>query len=113
MKALDLAGHIINYSKKPVTNIRLQCLLYFIQKEAIVKFGKQAFDDDVVCTSIPYYPEVYYKYVYYGSFPIISEEISEISSKLESLIDEVLKRYENTATWKLVDLAREEAGINA
>lgn len=73
--ALEIAKYVIDKCFKegaPVTNLRLQKLLYFIQLESYKKKSIFMFDDDLYAWQFgPVVPEVYYEYNMYGGSPIL------------------------------------------
>lgn len=51
MAAIDIARYVITVSLDdgyPVSNLKLQKMLYFIQGVMLVKYKKKAFDEDLV-----------------------------------------------------------------
>ncbi len=110
MKAMELVYYIIEYSKHVgdlVTNLRLQKLLYFIQKEHLRQpQGDPAFEDDIFAWQYgPVVPNVYYEFSRYASTPIINvEKIGDIDYSIETSIETVVKKYKKVPTWKLVQL---------
>lgn len=112
MDAMDLVGYIITYSKhigNLVTNLRLQKLLYFIQKEHLQQHGEPAFDDDICAWQYgPVVPRVYYEFSRYASTPIINiDESTPLDDSIKNTIRTVLNKYNKVPTWKLVQLTHE------
>lgn len=96
MNALEISKYIIAYSEqigKPVNNIRLQALLYYLQ---------HLFYNDVKYTKdgIFYVPEVYCEYCYQIGYLLINKQIEE---KIPTEIKEVVNKYKNTPTWKIIE----------
>lgn len=69
--ALDIARFVINYSNRsnsPITNLKLQKLLYFIQAYFITKLNRPCFKDDIEAWSLgPVVPSVYHEFKNYGA----------------------------------------------
>lgn len=69
--AMDIAKYIINYSNEkdyPISNLRLQKLLYFVQANFISQSGRVCFGDSMQCWQYgPVIPSVYSKFKIYGS----------------------------------------------
>jgi uncharacterized phage-associated protein len=67
--------YIIYFSEKinkSVTNLRLNILLFFIQKESIIRNNQPAFDDESkVLESRVKIPSIYYSFSHYDNIPII------------------------------------------
>ena len=64
--AVDIADHIVGRCAKlgrPVTNLQLQKILYYVQLNFLRAFDKYAFEDDILALRHgPAVKEVYYKY---------------------------------------------------
>lgn len=92
-KAIDISKYIIkkcNDTNTPITNLKLQKILYYIQKYSLDKFHTPAFFDDIEAWQFgPVVPNVYYNFCGYGSMPIIGnfKNVSDFS-KFDSIIDE-------------------------
>lgn len=96
MNVLEISKYIIAYSEqigKPVNNIRLQALLYYLQHLFYnnVKYTKDG---------IFYVPDVYYEYCYQISYLLINKQIEE---KIPTEIKEVVNKYKNIPTWKIIE----------
>lgn len=65
-KAISVAKYIINYSNSinsPISNLKLQKLLYYVQAAFLVEDDKKCFDDEIVAWAFgPVVPEVYQVY---------------------------------------------------
>lgn len=118
VNALDLVGTIVAASEKyhtALTPLRLQAMLFFIQKESLWRRFIPAFDDDICAWDFgPIIPDVYYEYSRYASTPIINVEEKEIDKELRGIIDCVVYRYSNIATWRLIDaMIKDKAYVKA
>ena len=97
--AAKVAEYIIHEAQKrekPVTNIKLQKLLYFTQGSYLAKHKKKAFEDNIIAWKYgPVIKDIYYKYSLYGAKPIIvvEEYDSKISLMLINAIDIVLESF--------------------
>jgi uncharacterized phage-associated protein len=97
--ALRVAEYIIHKAQKrekPVTNIKLQKLLYFTQGVYLAKYNKLAFEDNIIAWKYgPVVKDIYYKYSLYGAEPIITVKKydSKISLMLTNAIDIVLESF--------------------
>lgn len=69
-RAKDIARYIINYSNKTgycISNLKLQCLLYFVQAYFLIMEETPCFDDKMRAEDYgPVVPEVYGQYKEYG-----------------------------------------------
>lgn len=97
--ALRVTEYIIHEAQKrekPVTNIKLQKLLYFTQGVYLAKYNKLAFEDNIIAWKYgPVVKDIYYKYSLYGAEPIITVKKydSKISLMLTNAIDIVLESF--------------------
>ncbi len=118
IKAGDLVGTIVAASEKYhtlLTPLRLQAMLFFIQKESLWRRFVPAFDDDICAWDFgPIVPDVYYEYSHYASTPIINVEEKEIDKELRGIIDYVVYRYSTIATWRLINaMIKDKAYVKA
>ena len=94
--AMQVADYIIDYCTKkgePISNLKLQKLLYFLWVEFYKKYQRSLFSDSMYAWQFgPVVPDVYYEYCTYGGRPInlkCETEIEEEDKKdLERIIDE-------------------------
>lgn len=113
--ALEIAKYIISKCFKegaPVTNLRLQKLLYFIQLESYKRNFRLMFDDDMYAWQFgPVVPDVYYEYNMYGGSPILlNYDNLDIQLNDRILINRVIKENNNTPIWQLVNNTHKEGG---
>lgn len=107
-KALDLAKYIVAKcidDRCPISNLQLQKILYYIQKEFLIKTDTPAFGDAIEAWQFgPVVPNVYYDYCSFGSMPIswaIYE--SELNSyDDEKIIDTIIEQKRSLHPWNLV-----------
>lgn len=110
--ALDVAKYIIDHeaqSKRAVSNLRLQKLLYFVQAQFVMnsKDGRPCFTQRMEAWDFgPVVPEVYRKYKYYGSamIPYGIPEQTAISTSDGKLIDDILNHCAKYSTSELVEI---------
>lgn len=111
--AKDIAVYIINYCNSinmPITNLKLQKILYFLQYEWYCKTGKQLIKDNFYAYQLgPVIPKLYSLYSVYASFtlPEQNDEI-EILEKQKEKINDILNRYLLMSTWDLVFLSQKQ-----
>lgn len=113
--ALEIAKHIISKCFKegvPVTNLRLQKLLYFIQLESYKVYGKQLFNNDIAAWQFgPVVPDVYYKYSVYAGMPILLQyDNLNLCNKVTNIVDDVIEKNKNIPIWKLVEITHKPNG---
>lgn len=76
---IDVASYIINYSNqinRPINNLKLQKLLYYVQAAVLVKANHVCFDSKIIAWKFgPAVPEAYHYYAEYGRDDIPNQEI--------------------------------------
>lgn len=117
MTAIELSKNIITYAamnEYPVTNLKLQKTLYYVQGYYLTWFGKPIFEDEIVHWAYgPVVPEAYFQFCSYGASAIAPEHMTYIFASLNNLetscacrvVDACLKR---TAR-QLVEMTHQEA----
>lgn len=94
-----------NYA--PISNLRLQKYLYFVQAEFLVNTGKPCFNDDIAAWSFgPVVPKVYQKYKKYGSMVILyidTKSEKRLRSEDRKMIDSVMDRCKDKTVSQLTD----------
>ncbi len=108
--ALEVAKYVINHEHKerrPITNLRLQKLLYFVQAKVLVETGEPCFEDEMQAWEYgPVVPIVYEAYKKYGNLPIIEEQqiTEKIKASIQNNIGEILNYFGSTPTFGLVQI---------
>lgn len=96
VKALEVAKYIVQealHRESPVSNLKLQKLLYFVQGVSLALNNVPAFEDDIVAWKYgPVVEDVYYAYSMYGANDIIIpfEADVNLTEKLKHVINLVL-----------------------
>lgn len=113
--ALTIAMYIINRCFEegaPVTNLRLQKLLYFIQGMSYVITGRALIREDFYAWQYgPVVPKVYFEYNGYIGNPIrINYNVDVINDDDTEIIDYVIDRLSQYRDSVLVDLSHEKDG---
>ena len=116
MRAIELVGHIVEYSNKInslVTNLRLQPLLFYINEKSLCKNGKVAFEDEYVTWEFgKVLDEVYYEFSMWASLPLINvKKNPEVPEETVKIIQEVVKELAPIPTWKLIDKMRKDCNV--
>ncbi|MCI9101812.1 MAG: DUF4065 domain-containing protein [Lachnospiraceae bacterium] len=133
---MDVARFIVNYSidiGRPVSNLKLQKLLYFVQVAFIRYYGVPCFEEPIVhWRHGPVVESVYQKYKAYGAENITDKEMEyySFSFDLESmsfiterrkytenifefghcfLIRTIVEQYKDVSPWDMVELTHKEA----
>lgn len=109
MKVTDVAKGIIKYYNQkqiPITNLALQKLLYFFQKEYYIKNGVLAFDTPFYAfTYGPVIEEVWRNYKDNGSDNLYELDFNE---KIDDI--SIIDKYTSMSAWDLVTLSHCESG---
>lgn len=115
--AIDVAEYVLWYCEKvldkPITNLKLQKILYYIQGEYLAKYKEPLFDNDIEAWAYgPVVPDVYYEYKKYISGPIkgVNPLNKDLFTKKEkSLIRSIVKRNYTKNVWSLVQETHQES----
>lgn len=112
--AIELAKYIITLGithKKPVTNLKLQKLLYYAWIEYYKQTGKELFCEDICAWQLgPVIPEVYFEYCAYGGKPIDKKYDVTLSPNDVSVLENIVNIYNNFSASKLVDKSHHKDG---
>ena len=90
--AIDVARYVINYSQEigsPVSNLKLQKILYFIQGIYLSTLDKPCFSDDIEAWGFgPVISDVYHEFKGFGSndIPTIIKKIHGLQNSLNMMI---------------------------
>ncbi len=109
--ALDIAKYIITYSihkKSPVSNLKLQKMLYFAWIDYYKKLKTDLFTDSICAWQFgPVVPEVYYEFCVYGGRPITQEYKKELAPGDMQILDEIIDRYLRQSVSELVNMTHQ------
>lgn len=112
--ALDIARYIINKCidlGRPVSNLQLQKILYYVQGEYIKNnFGESLFEDDIEAWQYgPVVPSVYYNFNNYSSDEIDEYQFGiNLDDNEKRVIDPVIEDKSNFTAWELVKATHSE-----
>ena len=103
-KAMDLANYIVDKCIKdnvPITNLQLQRILYFVQKD-FLKRGFRAFSDDMEAWELgPVVPNVYFYFCGFGAMPIsISRGVVPNLTSDKNIIDNIVEAKRSLTPWE-------------
>ena len=115
--ALSVAKYFVNKAiaeDRPISNLKLQKIMYFIQRDYLKNHdGVPFFDDPIEAWQFgPVVPPVYYKYCAFGSMPITADySLDEsIESHSQNFINSVYDKLKNKNAWDLVDETHKDGG---
>ena len=104
--AVELSKYIITKcarENKPISNLQLQKILYFIQKEYLQKKGVPAFNDPIEAWQFgPVVPRSYYRFCGYGGMPIHTEYVFDIEQNDKNIINPIVDEKCSLDPWDLV-----------
>lgn len=109
-KALLIAKYVISKCLQdgyPITNQKLQIILYFIQVIAYQKHNEFAFDEEIEAWQFgTVVPMVYYEYCNYAGMPILEDYDvnADIEINIRAVIDDVIREYAKHSAWDLVNI---------
>lgn len=113
-RALDIAKYIINRctdNGTPVTNLKLQKILYFVQGEYHQQTGSFLFDDNFLAWQFgPVVRGVYDEYCSYGASAIYELGTLILREKDKKVIDEIIDRRRGQTAGALVAEAHRPGG---
>ena len=112
--ALDLSKYIVTKCVKdgyPISNLQLQKILYYIQKE-FLQNGTVAFADDIEAWQFgPVVPDVYYQFCGYGAMPITREYDDAIIHLDDAeTIDNIIVTKRALNPWDMVNETHKPGG---
>lgn len=103
--AVDLSKYIVTMCVNdgcPITNLQLQKILYYIQKDYL-KRGSAAFSDPIEAWKFgPVVREAYYFFCGNGAMPIFSRYDTTIELEDKVYIDPIIREKRALNPWELV-----------
>ena len=111
--AHDVAVYIINWchqNKIPITNLKLQKLLYYVQGEFSRYRKRRLIADDFYAWQLgPVIPEVYTEYSIFSSAVIPAQKQTQSFCQEDlDIINLALEKYAHESTWNLVELSHHQ-----
>lgn len=105
--ALDLAKYIVYKcvrENQPISNLKLQKILYNIQKFNLNEYNRPFFNDSIEAWQFgPVVPSVYYHYCGYGAMPITnSTESFPVELSFNQTINNIIEIKRQLSPWQLV-----------
>lgn len=119
-KAKDVAHYMVfaaDEMGEPISNLKLQKLLYFAWKEFYQQNQTQLFEESFEAWKFgPVVPEIYYEYCSYGPFPIDLPDFLQVDTSTaicendKLFLREFLQRYRRHTVYELVQKTHEVGG---
>ena len=115
--ALDVAAYIVHYCKQkkwPISNLKLQKILYFVQAQFLVARGEPCFYNGIEAWDFgPVVPEVYHEYKIFGSSNIIQPNNKifsrNISEDDRNLIEIVVSECNDFSASQLIEITHNQS----
>ena len=114
-KAMKIANYIIRKCSEdgcPITNLQLQKIMYFLQREYLQSKNVPLFDDEIQAWQFgPVVPEVYYRYCVFGAMPItIIDKMADLNKCDADIINPIIEEKRKLYPWDLVEETHQEGG---
>lgn len=118
--ALDIANYIVNYSIEcdcPVSNLKLQKLLYYVQAASLVKTGSSIFNDNISAWRYgPVVESVYHNFKVYVNKPIDERIITkfvffDFMATKEYDPKKIIKKNDRMLIENIVDSYRDKSAM--
>ncbi len=115
--ACDIARWLVawasDFDEGVVSNLKLQKLLYYAQGNALARWGRPLFRQQIEAwTHGPVVADVYHQYKGFGTGPIVPEvdmDWSITDSTTDSLLASVWRTYGGFSAWKLREMTHSES----
>lgn len=113
--AKEIAHYIVNkciHDRKPISNLQLQKILYFVQERYIKSTGNLLFSDDFVAWKYgPVILSIYNEFSGNGG-SLITKEPSEytVDGFVQEIINPVIDKYREMYPWDLVGESHKSGG---
>lgn len=106
-KAVDIADYVVSYciDTFPISNLQLNKILYFIQRDFLQKNPEGLFSEDFEAWKFgPVVPDVYYRYCGFGGAFILGrpQNIIKLNEDEEKRILEIVDSKNKLMPWELV-----------
>lgn len=110
--AVDIAKYMIDKrtrENRPISNLQLQKILYFLQGESYRLDGRPMFTNRIEAWPYgPVVPDVYYRYSASGGIPICmfyENADAAIEPQDKEWLNQWIEHYSNMDVWDLMDLS--------
>ncbi len=113
---LSIARYIIqrcNSQNRPISNLKLQKILYFVQAEFLVTRNQACFSENIEAWDFgPVVPEVYQKYKIFGSanIPVFRKNDNNVKIPLSDreILNEIIDECSRYSASTLVDITHHQ-----
>lgn len=107
--AFDIAQYVLyRYMElnRSITNLKLQKLLYFIQRQSLQVNQRPMFNEIIEAWQFgPVVPAVYYKYVGAGASEIYEFSLPDVKFEQEDIdiMEDIINKYIDSNPWVMMD----------
>lgn len=113
--AITIAKYIVAKCARdeiPISNLQLQKILYYVQREYVRKTGEGLFSDKIEAWQFgPVVRDVYYTYSIFGGSPIrFFDESISLDGDVTAIIDPIIEEKRVLDPWALVDDTHKTGG---
>lgn len=112
--AMDVAKYIITRCTnmgKPISNLKLQKMLYFLWIGFFEITGEILFNNDICAWQLgPVVPDVYYEYCSYAGLPINAKYLNTIERSDKKILDDLIEKYIDISAFQMVNLTHVSGG---
>lgn len=110
--AKEIARYIITRCfdlDQPVSNLKLQKMLYFLWVDFYKQTGRMLFFDNICAWQLgPVIPDVYYEYCSYAGRPILGRYATGVNHEDKNRLNSIISNYINVPANVLVDKTHAE-----
>lgn len=109
--AKNIAEYVVDYCNKqgdPVSNLKLQKILYFLWVDYYKKTKTELFPETFAAWQFgPVVPETYYEFCQYGGLPITSNFTVDIDVPDQNIINGIIEHYLPKSAYELVTMTHQ------
>lgn len=113
INAIEIAKYMISKCCQdgiPISNLQLQKILFFIQKDRLKKTGWYIKEEFEAWPYGPVIPQLYNMFCSYGAMPIDREYDSVLDENIKLDINEIIERLRVMDPWSLVEKTHSSGG---
>lgn len=112
--AMDIAKYTVNYAMQkgsPISNLKLQKLLYYMWIDYYGATGNELFIDNFCAWQLgPVIPDIYYGFCSYAGTPIAKKFDACVEKEDTSLINKIIDKYLPISASSLVERSHHSGG---
>lgn len=105
--------HRFEELEDPISNLKLQKILYYAQGIGLGKYNHKVLDTNIYAWKLgPVIPEIYHSYKKFENSPIEldkKDKLPALSEEAKTIIEETINIYGKFSGWKLSEMTHEES----